>query len=223
MIQDSICNKDTMFKYNVTESEDSLTFYMTMKKESQFFKLDITLELERVISENGETRDKVNSIEYQFNQYKSITTKQIDEILNFNKLILKENQEMKGEITELLEWKTKVQEKNKKEYDWLQTKWVIPEGAHISTVANPIPGFHAGMDSFKVEKQRMFLENYENLHGPGSHQRGGHDCYFKGASGIHPNLLHGDTFENQLFCKKDNCESLMSKLWFQHHMETLQI
>ena len=70
ILNDSVDNSDSEFKYILSEEKDNINFKISMKKETKFFKLDLEFNLERYISENGSTSDKVDSLEYRFNKLK---------------------------------------------------------------------------------------------------------------------------------------------------------
>ena len=116
MIYDCIFNKESIFKYDLIEEKEIIKFNMGMKKDSPFFKLDLEFNLKKHISENGSTSDKVDSLEYRFNIYKNKTDDTISQLKEDNELL-------KKQVEELIDFKLKLQEKNKKEYEWLNTKW----------------------------------------------------------------------------------------------------
>lgn len=116
ILNDCVNNDDSEFKYDLSEGKDNINFKISMKKETKFFKLNLELNLERYISENGSTSDKVDSLEYRFNIYKNKTDKIIFELKEDNELL-------KKQVKELINFKLNLQEKNKKEYDWLNTEW----------------------------------------------------------------------------------------------------
>ena len=111
MLNDCVFNKDSMFKYELIEEKENINFKMEMKNNTQFFVLELH------ISENGIVDDRLNSIEYQFNIYKDKTNETIQKLQD-------DNEKLKIDVCELIDFKLKIQEKNKKEYEWLNTKWV---------------------------------------------------------------------------------------------------
>ena len=116
MLNDCVFNKDSMFKYELIEEKENINFKMEMKNNTQFFVLELEFKLERHISENGIVDDRLNSIEYQFNIYKDKTNETIQKLQD-------DNEKLKIDVCELIDFKLKIQEKNKKEYEWLNTKW----------------------------------------------------------------------------------------------------
>jgi hypothetical protein len=115
MINDCVFNKESIFKYDLIEEKENIKFNMEMKKDSPFFKLDLEFNLKKHISEKGSTSDKVDSLEYRFNIYKNKTDDTISQLKEDNELL-------KKQVEELIDFKLKLQEKNKKEYDWLNNK-----------------------------------------------------------------------------------------------------
>ena len=68
ILNDCVNNDNSEFKYDLSEEKDNINFKISMKKETKFFKLNLELNLERYISENGIIDDRLNSIEYQLNK-----------------------------------------------------------------------------------------------------------------------------------------------------------
>lgn len=118
LINDCLTNQDSEFEYKLVEEKDEINLKINMKKQSQFFKLELEFVLPRYISENGSTSDKVDSLEYRFNIYKNKTDDIIYQLKEDNELL-------KKQVKELIEFKLKLQDKNKKEYDWLKSEWLI--------------------------------------------------------------------------------------------------
>ena len=116
MVEDCIVNEESMFTHTIQEQKETINFKMSMKKETKFFKLDLELILERYISDDGMTSDRLNSLEYQLNIYKDKTDETINKLQEDNNVLIKQ-------VYELMNFKLKLQEKNKKEYDWLNTEW----------------------------------------------------------------------------------------------------
>lgn len=125
LIHDCITNQDSEFEYKLLEEKDKIDLKINMKKQSQFFKLELEFVLPRYISENGSTSDKVDSLEYRFNIYKNKTDDIIYQLKEDNELLKKDNELLKKQVTELIEFKLKLQDKNKKEYDWLKSEWIM--------------------------------------------------------------------------------------------------
>ena len=117
ILNDCVNNDRSEFKYDLSEEKNNINFKISMKHETKFFKLNLELNLERYISENGSTSDKVDSLEYRFNIYKNKTDDTISQLKEDNELL-------KKQVEELIDFKLKLKEKNKKEYDWLNTKWL---------------------------------------------------------------------------------------------------
>jgi hypothetical protein len=98
ILNDCVDNSESEFKYGLLEEKDNINFKISMKKETKFFKLDLEFNLERHISENGLTDDRLNSLEYQFNKLK-------EEKLNIQSNIIIDS--LKKRINELEEKVTK--------------------------------------------------------------------------------------------------------------------
>ena len=120
MLNDCVNDEDSMFKYTLKEEKEYINFKMEMKNDTKFFKLDLEFKLDRHISENGIIDDRLNSIEYQFNIYKDKTNDTISKLQEDNELL-------KKQVLELIEFKKLLKEKNKKEYDWLNTEFTEGE------------------------------------------------------------------------------------------------
>ena len=248
IINDCIYDEESLFRYEIVEEKDMIQFLIRMKKDSKFFKVELDFGLERYISDNGMTADKLNSIEYQFNIYKDKTNdtisklqednellkKQVSELIEFKNLLKEKNKKNDDEMTELSEWKTTVQAKNKKEYDWLQTKWETNDDPNLGEVLphNPVCGFHPELPLRQIVQQRIFVQNYENLNSKKFNAgcTGRSARYFEtdnsGSGAARVNLKMGDTFESQLTTLCGNSKPIkreMFKMWFQRHMETLQV
>ena len=118
ILNDCIENSESEFKYELKENKDEVELKISMKRDTQFFKLELEFVLPRYISENGSTSDKVDSLEYQFNMDKSETNETIQQLQDDNDLL-------KKQVEELIEFKLKLQKKNKKEYDWLNSEWLM--------------------------------------------------------------------------------------------------
>lgn len=117
MLEDCIVNEESMFTHTIQEQKENINFKMSMKKETKFFKLDLELILERHISDDGMTSDRLNSLEYQLNIYKDKTDETINKLQEDNNVLIKQ-------VYELMNFKLKLQEKYKKEYDWLNKKCI---------------------------------------------------------------------------------------------------
>jgi len=70
ILNDCVDNNESEFKYDLLEEKDNINFKISMKNKIKFFKLDLEFNLERYISENGLTDDRLNSLEYRFNKLK---------------------------------------------------------------------------------------------------------------------------------------------------------
>jgi len=68
ILNDCVNNDRSEFKYDLSEEKNNINFKISMKHETKFFKLNLELNLERYISENGIIDDRLNSIEYQLNK-----------------------------------------------------------------------------------------------------------------------------------------------------------
>lgn len=86
MLNDCIFNKDSIFKYTLNEEKEILKFIIDMKNPTKFLGINLELILERNISENGLTDDRLNCLEYQFNKLREKCIKKFSE-----KSIEKEN------------------------------------------------------------------------------------------------------------------------------------
>jgi hypothetical protein len=116
IMNDCIFDSESIFKYDLEEIKDMIKFKIKMKQNTKFFKLELDYKLERYISENGSTYDKVVCLEYQFNIYKDKTTEIIQKLQDDNDLL-------KKQVSELVDFKLKLQEQNKKQYNWIISKW----------------------------------------------------------------------------------------------------
>jgi hypothetical protein len=105
ILNDCVNNDSSEFKYDLSEEKDNINFKISMKHETKFFKLNLELNLERYISENGIIDDRLNSIEYQLNKLRedNIKAKKIldslenlvEDINNMNKNFIKSNDKYK--------------------------------------------------------------------------------------------------------------------------------
>lgn len=92
LIEDCLTNQDSEFKYKLLEEKDEINLKINMKKQSQFFKLELEFVLPRYISENGIVDDRLNSLEYQINKIrKSICVEHDLKTLYDNIKIIEEN------------------------------------------------------------------------------------------------------------------------------------
>jgi hypothetical protein len=206
ILNDCVNNDDSEFEYDLSEEKDNINFKISMKKETKFFKLDLEFNLKKHISENGSTSDKVDSLEYRFNIYKNKTDDTISQLKEDNKLL-------KKQVEELIDFKLKLQEKNKKEYDWLNTEFTEGENRNC---AQDIINWYACPD---YEKKCEELDPYA-----GARPWGGPDP--DNARGIlppqhtklHPTFLHVLTDRTS-----GNDPSPFWKRWFRFHMEKLLI
>ena len=92
LINDCLTNQYSEFKYKLLEEKDEINLKINMKKQSQFFKLELEFILPRYISENGIVDDRLNSLEYQINKIrKSVYVEHDLKTLYDNIKIIEEN------------------------------------------------------------------------------------------------------------------------------------
>jgi len=92
LIEDCLTNQDSEFEYKLLEEKDEINLKINMKKQSQFFKLELEFVLPRYISENGIVDDRLNSLEYQINKIrKSVCVEHDLKTLYDNIKIIEEN------------------------------------------------------------------------------------------------------------------------------------
>jgi len=204
MLNDCVLNEDSMFKYKLKEETENINFKMEMKNDTKFFKLDLEFKLERHISDNGIIDDRLNSMEYQFNIYKDKTNETINKLQEDNEIL-------KKQILELIDFKLKLQEKNKKEYDWLNTDWYRNDDdtrlSHMQSkeVANIL---------LLTGKKLPLNQHGHQYDDDGTMVRGFPD-FSKYQHGKNIRVI--DTVKNIAHC------STAFKYWFEHHMDTLLI
>ena len=203
MLNDCVNDEDSMFKYTLKEEKEYINFKMEMKNDTKFFKLDLEFKLDRHISENGIIDDRLNSIEYQFNIYKDKTNDTISKLQEDNELL-------KKQVSELIEFKNLLKEKNKKEIDWLNKELL---GTAAVTNRNYNHNLLSGRES--VEWQQLCKELPDDALLENVSRSNSNPPKYDNKIIIHDLIKKAPT-NNGDFNK-------MFKFWFEHHMETLDI
>lgn len=206
MLEDCIVNEESMFTHTIQEQKENINFKMSMKKETKFFKLDLELILERHISDDGMTSDRLNSLEYQLNIYKDKTDETINKLQEDNNVLIKQ-------VYELMNFKLKLQEKNKKEYDWLNTEWFRDKDPRL-------PPVNCGAER---TRRNVILLTGQDKGGTNVLPSG---TFISQLQMSCPNPVKYDKIINISYILKESTGAdynKMFKSWFDHHMETLQV
>jgi len=203
MLNDCVNDEDSMFKYTLKEEKEYINFKMEMKNDTKFFKLDLEFKLDRHISENGIIDDRLNSIEYQFNIYKDKTNDTISKLQEDNELL-------KKQVSELIEFKNLLKEKNKKEIDWLNKELL---GTAAVTNRNYNHNLLSGRES--VEWQQLCNELPDDALLENVSLSNSNPPKYDNKIIIHDLIKKAPTHNGDF--------NKMFKFWFEHHMETLDI